>query len=412
MGFWPFGGREPANVETVSQIVTAAARGEKIRGKLTLYFKEPQTQGAADRAAERCSQVAGDLLRELGGQEPLLGREAELAAAIAARAPRNVPALRAIELASLHVVAERTTQARRSGPAAAPPLVHEVPRAPAPASSVPPPSGTGWGAGAPPASTRGLGLMQGAPPASTRGLGLMQGAPPIVGRNSPSSVPPPKSVRSPPSSGAHRLRGAGASAARGSSPGLIGSPPTVIAAALAPLLRDTSARLLIGCLRAHDLIIVRRVAIDPGAPEQLAALLPVSEAPPGEFEASRAAELSRWHSALGSPVISQLRTESCTISAQKARMALSTAQIAPGVAGELVDALCRTAFPGLALSSAHIDRYAEQDLSELAAETVARILRHPNSKQLRLALGPLLDAVHSDMDGISRLARASLGSAP
>ncbi|WP_437501132.1 hypothetical protein [Sorangium sp. So ce1099] len=404
MGFWPFGGREPANVETVSQIVTAAARGEKIRGKLTLYFKEPQTQNAADRAAERCAQVAGDLLRELGGQEPLLGREAELAAAIAARAPRNVPALRAIELASLHVVTERTTQARRAGLAAAPPLVqeaprsHEAPRAPRAASSVPPPSGTGWGAGA--------------PPPSTRGLGLMQGAPPIIGRNSPSSVPPPKSVRSPPSSGAPRLRGAGASAARGSSPGLIGSPPTVIAAALAPLLRDTSARLLIGCLRAHDLIIVRRVVIDPGAPEQLAALLPVSEAPPGEFEASRAAELSRWHSALGSPVLSQLRTESCTISAQKARMALSTAQIAPGVAGELVDALCRTAFPGLALSSAHIDRYAEQDLSELAAETVARILRHPNSKQLRLALGPLLDAVHSDVDGISRLAKASLGSAP
>ncbi|MGK3960006.1 hypothetical protein WMF38_44025 [Sorangium sp. So ce118] len=404
MGFWPFGGREPANVETVSQIVTAAARGETIRGKLTLYFKEPQTQGAADRAAERCAQVAGDLLRELGGQEPLLGREAELAAAIAARAPRNVPVLRAIELASLHVVAERTAQARRAGPAAATPLVqeaprsHEAPRASRPASSVPPPSGTGWGAGA--------------PPASTRGLGLMQGAPPIVGRNSPSSVPPPKSVRSPPSSSAQRLRGVGASAARGSSPGLIGSPPTVIAAALAPLLRDTSARLLIGCLRAHDLIIVRRVIIDPGAPEQLAALLPVSEAPPGEFEASRAAELSRWHSALGSPVLSQLRTESCTISAQKARMALSTAQIAPGVAGELVDALCRTAFPGLALSSAHIDRYAEQDLSELAAETVARILRHPNSKQLRLALGPLLDAVHSDVDGISRLAKASLGSAP
>ncbi|WP_437924685.1 hypothetical protein WMF37_37520 [Sorangium sp. So ce291] len=401
MGFWPFGGREPANVETVSQIVTADARGEKIRGKLTLYFKEPQKQATADRAAERCAQVAGDLLRELGEQEPLLGREAELAAAIAARAPRNVPALRAIELASLHVVTERTTQARRAGLAAAPPLVQEAqaPRsvgAPRPASSIPPPSGTGWGA----------------PPASTRGLGLMHSAPPIVGRNSPSSVPPPKSVRSPPSSGAQRLRGVGASAARGSSPGLIGSPPTVIAAALAPLLRDTSARLLIGCLRAHDLIIVRRVAIDPGAPEQLAAFLPVSEAPPGEFEASRAAELSRWHSALGSPVLSQLRTESCTISAQKARMALSTAQIAPGVAGELVDALCRTAFPGLALSSAHIDRYAEQDLSELAAETVARILRHPNSKQLRLALGPLLDAVHSDMDGISRLAKASLGSAP
>ncbi|WP_437731344.1 hypothetical protein [Sorangium sp. So ce1335] len=395
MGFWPFGGREPANVESVSQVVTAAARGETVTGKLTLYFKEPQTQSSADRAAERCAQVAGSLLREIGEREPLPGREAELAAAIAARAPRGVPALRTIELAPLHVVSDRTTQPRRVMPSPLPVIVQEPPRSAggrAP-SSRPPPSGTGWGAA----------------PASSRGL--MAGAAP-VGHGAPSSVPPPKSVRSPPSSGSLRLRGAGPGNGRGSSPGLIGSPPTVIAAALAPLLRDTSARLLIGCLRAHELIIVRRVAIDLGASEVMAALLPVSEAPPGEFEASRAAELSRWHTALGSPVISQLRTESCAISAQKASMALSTANIAPGVVGELVDALCRTAFPGLALSSAHVARYAEQDLGDTAAESVARILRHPNSKQLRLALSPLLDAVHSDTDAISRLAKASLGSAP
>ncbi len=392
MGFWPFGSREPADVESASQVVTAAMRRETVRGKLTLYFKDPQTQRAAERAAERCAQLAGNLLRETGEQAPLLGREAELAATIAARAPRGVPALRAIELAALHVVAERTTQSRRSRPTPVPPLFQEAP------SSRPPAGGAGRPTSA-------------APP-SSRGFGQVPGASPVVDPNPPSSIPPPHSVRSPPSSGAYRLRGAGAGNGRGSSPGLIGSPPTVIAAALAPLLRDASARLLLGCLRAHDLIIVRRVAIDPGSADHLAALLPVSEAPPGEFEASRAAELSRWHAALGSPVICQLRTESCTISAQKARMALSTAAIAPGLVGELVDALCRTAFPGLALSSAHIDRYVERDLSELAAESVARILRHPNSKQLRLALGLLLDAVQTDMDAIVSLAKASLGSPP
>ncbi|WP_437776039.1 hypothetical protein [Sorangium sp. So ce1097] len=398
MGFWPFGGREPANVERASQEVTAAARGQTVRGKLTLFFKEPQTQSAADRAAERCAQVAGSLLRELGEQEPLLGREVELAAAIASRAPRGLPALRAVELAPLHVVSDRAAQPRRVLPSPVPTPGHEPARSAggrAP-SSQPPPSGAAWGAA----------------PASSRGLGLIPGASPLVSGGSPSSAPPPKSVRSPPSSGSLRPRGAGPGNGRGSSPGLIGSPPTVIAAALAPLLRDTSARLLLGCLRAHDLIIVRRVAIDPGSSELAAALLPVSDAPPGELEASRAAELSRWHTTLGSPVISQLRTESCAISAQKARMALSTASIASGVVGELVDALCRTAFPGLALSSAHIARYAEQDLAELAAESVARILRHPNPKQIRLALVPLLDAVHSDTDAISRVARASLGSAP
>ncbi|WP_437792940.1 hypothetical protein [Sorangium sp. So ce693] len=395
MGFWPFGGREPANVESASQVVTADTHRETVRGKLTLYFKEPQTRSAADRAAERCAQLAGDLLREAAEHEPLLGKEADLAAAIADRAPRGIPGLRAIELAALHVVTERTTQSRRGEP-----------------TSVQDPTRT---VGARTQSNKpspvGVSRPTGVSPASSRALSQAPGAPPAVGRNTPSSIPPPISVRSPPSSGAPRSRAGGAGAARGSSPGLIGSPPTVIAAALAPLLRDASTRLLLGCLRAHDLIIVRRVAIDPGAADQLAALLPVSEAPPGEFEASRAAELSRWHTVLGSPVISQLRTESCAISAQKARAALGAANIAAGVAGELIDALCRTAFPGLALSSAHIDRYAEQDLNELAAESVARILRHPNSKPLRLALGPLLDAVHGDVDGISRLAKASLGSA-
>ncbi|XXX74039.1 hypothetical protein WMF30_40975 [Sorangium sp. So ce134] len=398
MGFWPFGSREPADVESASQVVTAAARGETVRGKLTLHFKDPQTQSAASKAAERCAQIAGNVLREIGEQAPLLGREAELAAAIAARAPRGVPALRAIELAALHVVTDRTTQqSRRSWPTPVPPLVQDPPRSAGARSpsSRPPPGG----------------LHASAPPPSGRGFGQAPSPPQVVGHSSPSSIPP-SSVRSPPSSGAYRLRGAGIGNGRGSSPGLIGSPPTVIAAALAPLLRDASTRLLLGCLRAHDLIIVRRVSIDPGAADQMATLLPVSEAPPGEFEASRAAELSRWHAALGSPVISQLRTEACTISAQKARMALSTAAIAPGMVGELVDALCRTAFPGLALSSAHIDRYVEHDLNELAAESVARILRHPNSKQLRLALGPLLDAVQSDMDAISSLAKSSLGSAP
>ncbi|WP_437980782.1 hypothetical protein [Sorangium sp. So ce117] len=396
MGFWPFGGREPANVESASQVVTAGTHRETLRGKLTLYFKEPQTRSAADRAAERCAQIAGDLLRETAEHEALLGKEAELAAAIAARAPRGLPGLRAIELASLHVVTERTTQSRRGEPTLPVQDPTRIAGARTP-SNKPSPGG----------ASRATGV----PPASSRALALAPGAPPTVGRGAPSSIPPPISVRSPPSSGAQRARAAGAGAARASSPGLIGSPPTVIAAALAPLLRDASTRLLLGCLRAHDLIIVRRVAIDPGAADQLAALLPVSDAPPGEFEASRAAELSRWHTVLGSPVISQLRAESCAISAQKARVALGAANIAAGVAGELIDALCRTAFPGLALSSAHIDRYAEQDLNELAAESVARILRHPNSKPLRLALGPMLDAVHGDVDGISRLAKASLGSA-
>jgi hypothetical protein len=156
---------------------------------------------------------------------------------------------------------------------------------------------------------------------------------------------------------------------------------------------------------------VRRITIDISATEVVSAFLPASEAAAGEFEASRAAEISRWHTTLGSPVLSQLRTESCVLSAFQARISLSRADVTPGAAAEMFDTLCRTAFPGLALSQAQIARYSEQELSSEAAESVARILRHPNSNQLRVAICPLLDAVQSDMEAISRLARASLGLA-
>ncbi|MGK4002797.1 hypothetical protein WMF31_09255 [Sorangium sp. So ce1036] len=405
MGFWPFGGRERADVESASRIVTAPTRGYAVRGKLTLYFKEPQTQASADRAAERCVQIAEGLLREIADHEQLRGREAELASAIAARAPQGAAALRAVELTSLHALVDRGSSPRRSAPALASPLGAEAAR-----------GGAGARGSASDLSLAGAGRTTGAPPASPRAGAYgaqVSGALPGVAQRAPETcAPPPLSVRSPPSSGAGRLRGAGAGNARASSPSLVGSPPAVVATALAPLLRDAATRLLLGCLRAHDLIIVRRVAIDAGATEQLVALVPVSEAPPGELEASRAAELSRWHTALGSAVLSQLRTESCAISAQKARAALRTAQITPGVAAEMVDALCRTAFPGLALSSAQIARYADHDLGEQAAESVARVLRHPNSKQLRVALGPLLEAVERDVAAISRITKTSLGGAP
>lgn len=367
MGFWPFGWRERADVESTSRVVTAATRGRTIRGKLTLHFKEPQTQAAANKAAERCAHIAEGLLREIPEHEPLRGKEAALASAIAARAPQGVPALRTVELTSLHALVDRSGSQRGSAP-----------------------------------------NLQSAPGVEAAQGGALPGGAP----RTPSSVPPPISVRSPPSSGASRLRGAGAGSARASSPSLVGSSPTVVATSLAPLLRDAATRLLLGCLRAHELIIVRRVALDPGATEQLAALVEASDAPPGELEASRAAELSRWHTALGSAVLSQLRTESCAIAAQKARTALRTAEIAQGVAAEMVDTLCRTAFPGLALSSAQIARYAEHDLCEQAAESVARILRHPNSKQLRIALGALLEAVDSDMEALSRLLKTLPGGMP
>ena len=47
MGFWPFG-RDPANIELVSRVITAATQnGYRVRGKLTIHFLAPQRQAEA-----------------------------------------------------------------------------------------------------------------------------------------------------------------------------------------------------------------------------------------------------------------------------------------------------------------------------------------------------------------------------
>src|SRR5208282_704134 len=64
MGFWPFG-RDPADIELVSRVITAAAQnGYRVRGKLTIHFQEPQRQADADAAGDRCATLAIALLRE------------------------------------------------------------------------------------------------------------------------------------------------------------------------------------------------------------------------------------------------------------------------------------------------------------------------------------------------------------
>jgi hypothetical protein len=406
MGFWPFGGREPADVESASRIVTAATRDfARVRGKLTLHFKEPQTKTAADKAVERCALLTEELFHELVDHEHLLSAEPELAAKIRAQLPSGVPAMRSVELTSLHVVSVGNAMRRVSSPFPARTL--EPQRAATRTIAALPDRDARDPSGARPPQTARAATPQNVRPA----LLASMATPPLGHLRLPSSLPPPSTARSPPGAGALRWRGPpGAARAGGSVLPSLGSPPSVIATSLAPLLRDAAARLFLGCLHAHELIIVRRVALDITSSELLAVLLPTSDAPPGEFEASRTAEITRWHATLGSPVIGQLRAESCVLSAFQARSALNRTDIAPSTATDMIEALCRTAFPGLALSLAQMDRYSERELSDEAADSVARVLRHPNSNQLRILICPLLDALNSDIEVLARLAQMSLGS--
>jgi hypothetical protein len=384
MGLWPFG-REPADVESASRIVTTIARdGRTVRAKLTINFKEPQTQAAADEAADRCSQATEALFREVPGHEQLLGHEEEVTSTLLQRLPPGLPPIRVVEVAAIHVVGDPGSIARRrpsnvpaSGAGSDP---HLPPlSAPYPPSSIPYPPASGTLPPAGPAS------------ASLHGPGTTH--------------PPPSSVSA--------RRRTTSSSMRAISAALVpawGSPPADIGAALSPLLRDATTRLLLGFLRTHDLVMVRCVMLDEAATELLASLLPVSEAPPGEFEASRAMEIGRWRSTLGADVLEALRDEAAALSVSLASLALQRIGIVPAAALEVLHGLCRGAFPGDDGSYVQrAARYIERELNADAARSVAAILGHPSPEPITLAIAPLLEAVADDLDVMAQIAKVTLG---
>ena len=285
MGFWPFG-RDPADIEIATRVITAATQnGVKVRGKLTIHFGEPQRKEDADAAADRCATVAIALLREAPEHERLIGAETQLNAQLLARYPGSIPPARAVELAALHVVGDPT-------------LSDELRRASS-SSSLAPLSG--------PASTP-------QPPRSSPQPGSVQpSATPTPTRPS-SSIPAPLSTASPqpPHAGyGGPPRRRGSSQIRSIQSLLMppGTPPSAMGAFVAPTLRDSAARLLIGFLRAHDLITLRRVVVDEGSAEMLANLVPSSDAAPGGYEGSRSGEIARWTQAIGADVVNALHHE-------------------------------------------------------------------------------------------------------
>jgi hypothetical protein len=158
--------------------------------------------------------------------------------------------------------------------------------------------------------------------------------------------------------------------------------------------------------------MVRRVPLDEAATELLGALLPVSEAPPGEFEASRAAEIGKWRAALGDPVMDALRAEAAAIAAYLTRVALIQVGLALVVTQEIVEALCGSAFPAVnarAWPAAVDPSTTEQVLAADAARRAAAILGHPDPGQLEAALVPLIGSVMDDAMILAQMVKLSVG---
>ncbi|WP_156338529.1 hypothetical protein [Chondromyces crocatus] len=455
MGFWPFG-RDLAEVESASRVVTAQTRdNRRVRAKLTVHFRDALTQAAADEAADRCAHLAELLFHEVPGHEDLLGNEQSIVATLTMRLPIGLPPIRNMDLAALHVVGDLSTNVRRRAstlpppgaagdirlPATAPPPSGVTPYPPsatyAPPSvsyppsalspsvippsalspSVIPPSNLSPSVIPPSNVSPSVVPSSGIPSSGIPSSGIPSSGIPPFGPQQPGSIPgPPSSVglRSGPASVSQRRRSV-SSSMRAVTASVVppkGATTTEIGASLSPLLRDATTRLLLGFLRTHDLLTIRQVPLDEATTELLAQLLPVSEAPAGEFEASRAQEVTRWQGALGSLVMDALRAEAATLAALLTRTALAEVGLLPNLAQEVLEALCQAAFPaaeGRIGAAASVALATEQELTCEAAHSMARILDYPDVTPLETALTPLLTSVASDATVIAQMAKLSLG---
>lgn len=394
MPFWPFG-RDPADIEIVTRVITAATQnGVKVRGKLTIHFCEAQRQNSADAAADRCATVAIALLREAPEHQRLIGAETQLNAQLLARYPGDIPAARAVELAALHVVGDPTLSdelRRASTTGSIPPL--------APATQPPPRPTAASASGAP----------------SARG-GTASTAPRSI---SPSSMPAPLSSSSPlpPHAGyGAPPRRRGSSQIRSIQSLLMpaGTPPSAMGAFVAPTIRDSSARLLIGFLRAHDLITLRRVVIDESSAEMLASVVPISDAPPGGYEASRATEIARWHQAIGADVVGALHHEASVVAVLLARSEIARAEVNRALAVAVVDAAIAAAFPGESEGQlADAGRFPDPSTPPFTDAVVHGLTRiagcGDDPAAMTAALRPLLGLIQEDLATSAMIVKISSG---
>jgi hypothetical protein len=187
-----------------------------------------------------------------------------------------------------------------------------------------------------------------------------------------------------------------------------------MAAFLAPVVRDSSARLLVGYLRSHDLLTVRGVVIDEGSGELSASLVPVPDAPMGGYEASRAAEIARWQGTLGQSVMFAIQREAKIFTLHLTRLAFEAAKVMPALTDAVLKATCGSAFPEDAGLLVETGRYPAAPLTALAPVVAQNLARMPNEKDdptaMAFALSPLLGALAEELSAAALVIKASSGT--
>jgi len=192
-----------------------------------------------------------------------------------------------------------------------------------------------------------------------------------------------------------------------------GTSPAAMGQFVGPQVRDSAARVLIGFLRAHDLITVRGVSIDENSAEILANLVPLSDAPPGGYEASRADEIARWQTTLGQGVMFALQRQVKVMSAYLAKDALARAEVMPALSDAVLEAVCAAAFPDEAGLLEEVARFPTAAAAELIGVLAANLTRLAGTQEdpasMAAALAPLLGMVQEDLNMTAGIIKQSSG---
>jgi hypothetical protein len=181
---------------------------------------------------------------------------------------------------------------------------------------------------------------------------------------------------------------------------------------VAPLVKDSAARLLIGFLRAHDLVFVRGVTIDEGSGEMLASLVPASSGPPGQYEASHSAEIARWKTTLGDGVMFALQHEVRVASVHLAKAALAKVDVMTALADAVVESLSTAAFPDEAGVLTEMARFPASgpDFVKALAQNLTKLTgTSEDPAAIAAALTPLFGMVQEDLDLAAMIIKQSSG---
>lgn len=177
-----------------------------------------------------------------------------------------------------------------------------------------------------------------------------------------------------------------------------GATAEACAAAIVPLLRDAGTRVLVGILRAYDLLVVREIKVDKTTADDFGELVPLSRAAPGRFADERREELARWEDKLGAAKVTQLRNDASAVVCFFLHVSLERVGLATSTAVTLLEAGAQLAFPDEGAVAAMPRYFGMPDPAEALASRALEAFESNRSvlAGFALAMTPVLASLQED----------------